>query len=176
MPAKRRSAFLLVRSNADLARASEDLAAYLSILRRPPPLTDCDTLQGIWIDEEGVANLPCALVLPDADPAQRTVRILEATGINGIWMLCWLDAAASTVSRVNLVAALLACFGHEENAKLAARFIPIVTHDASDSNARAELQVLEARYPGLVLPPIYQDVNGTLVLPATQPRRQGTQF
>ena len=174
MPAKHRSAFLLVRSHADLARASEGLAAYLAILRRAQSVNDFETFQGIWIDEEGVANLPCALVLPDVDAKQRTVRILEATGINGIWMLCWLDAAASSVSRVDLVTALLACFGHEETAKLAARFIPILTDDARDLNAQAELQVLEARYPRLVLPPICQDPNGALILTSSQPRHQGT--
>jgi hypothetical protein len=92
------SAFLLVRHHADLEQANEDLTAYLAILSRPSPVNHFATLQGIWVDEEGVANLPCALVLPDAGGAQRTVRILEATGINGIWMLCWLDAAASPIS------------------------------------------------------------------------------
>lgn len=173
MPTESRSAFLLVRSDGDLERASEDLAAYLSILRRHSPVSDVETVQGIWIDEEGVANLPCALGLPDAAGARRTVRILETTGINGIWMLCWLEAAASTVSRVDLVVALLACFGHEDAATLAARFIPVFAGGAPNSSVSAELQMLEARYPGLVLPAIYQDASGSLVLPSAQPHNKG---
>jgi len=174
MPTEPRSAFLLVRSHADLERANEELAAYLSILRRRSPVSDFEALQGIWIDAEGVANLPCALVLPDAADAQRTVRILEATGINGIWMLCWLETAASTVSRVDLVAALLACFGHEDPATLDVRFIPVVADNAPDASVSAELQMLEARYPGLVLPPIYQGASGSLVLSSAQPHNEGT--
>ena len=82
-------------------------------------------------------------VLPDAAGARRTVRILETTGINGIWMLCWLETAASAVSRVDLVAALLDCFGHEDATTLAARFIPVFAGNAPDSSVSAELQVLE---------------------------------
>lgn len=176
MPTESRSAFLLVRSDGDLERASEDLAAYLSILRRRLPASDVETVQGIWIDEEGVANLPCALVLPDAAGARRTVRILETTGINGIWMLCWLEAAARTVSRVDLVAALLECFGYEETetATLAARFIPVFRDDTSERCARDESRAVEARYPGLVLSPLYLDGNGGLLLPSAQPHVGGT--
>lgn len=173
MPNQHRNAFLLLRSHADLERADGDLAAYLSILRRRSPVNDFESLQGIWIDEEGVANLPCELVLPDADGAQRTVRIPEATGINGIWMLCWLEAVAFSISRVDLVTALLACFGHEESAPLAARFVPIVAGSARDSNESAELKMLGARYPGLVLPPICQDASGGLILQSPEARHQG---
>lgn len=174
MSTESRSAFLLVRSDGDLGRTNEELAAYLSILRRRSPADEVETVQGIWIDEEGVANLPCALVLPDAAGARRTVRILEATGINGIWMLCWLETAASAVSRVDLVAALLECFGHENAAALAARFIPVFSGNAPDSSVSTELQVLQARYPGLVLPPIYQDASGSLAMSSAQPYNQGT--
>ena len=108
------------------------------------------------------------------DGARRTVRILETTGINGIWMLCWLETAASAVSPVDLVGALLDCFGHEDATTLAARFIPVFAGNAPDSSVSAELQVLEARYPELVLPPIYQDAGGSLVLPSAQPHDEGT--
>ena len=89
MSTEPRSTFLMVRSHAALASANEELAAYQSVVRNHTADHDLETLLGIWVDEDGVANLPCALVLPDASGAQRTVRILEAMGINGIWMLCW---------------------------------------------------------------------------------------
>jgi len=174
MSTEPRSAFFAVRGYADLQHANEEIAAYLSIRRRRSPISDPEPLKGIWIDEEGVANLPCALVLPDTAGAPRTVRILEATGINGIWMLCWLEAAASSVSRVDLVAGLLACFGHEDTDTLAARFIPVFADGTPDCSLRAEIQMLEARYLGLVLPPIYQGVSGNLVLPSAQPHDRGT--
>lgn len=172
MPSEPRGVFLLVRTLADLERAGEELAAYLSILRHRSPGSAPEVIQGIWIDDEGVANLPSALVLPEAGGARRTVRILETTGINGIWMLCWLEAAARTVSRIDLVAALLECFGHEETetATLAARFIPVFAGDASERSAKDELHALGARYPGLVLTPLYLDDNGGLRLPPAQPQ------
>ncbi len=169
-----RSAFLLVRNDVCLIRANEDLRVYQSFLRRRSPASGIETLQGIWIDEEDVANLPCALVLQDAAGARRPVRILEASGINGLWMLCWLEAAAGTVSRVDLVAALLACFGSKDATTFAARFIPVFADGAPDSSVSGELQMLEARYPGLVRPPVHQDASGSLVLPSAPPHNQGS--
>ncbi|MCC5867788.1 MAG: hypothetical protein JJU27_04675 [Gammaproteobacteria bacterium] len=166
MPTDSRSAFLMVHSVADLACANEALMACRSILPHRSPASSIATLQGIWLDATGVANPPHALVLPDAAGAPRTVRILEATGINGIWILCRLEATQSPVSRGDLVAALLACFGHQHAATLAARFIPIFAEGAPELAMRSEQQVLAARYPRLVLPPIHQDARGSLVLPA----------
>lgn len=176
MTGEPRVVFLLVRRSADLQRASEELAAYLSILRHRSPSNAPEVIQGIWIDEEGVANLPSALVLPDAGGTRRTVPILETTGINGIWMLCWLEAAARTVSRVDLVAALLDSFGHEETetATLAARFIPVFTGDTSEPSAQEELRALDLRYSGLALSPVCLGGNGALRLPPAQPHDGGT--
>lgn len=74
---------------------------------------------------------------------------------------------------IDLVTALLAYFGHEETAPLAARFVPIVAGSARDSNESAELKILGARYPGLVLPPIYQDASGGLILQSPEARHHG---
>lgn len=168
MPSAPRAVFLLLRRLADLERARDELADYGALLRRRAPAGAAERIRGIWIDEEAVANLPDALALPDAVGGTRRVRILETTGINGIWMLCWLDAAAHTVSRVDLVAALLECFGHDAtgSAMPTAHFIPVYAGDAVDPSARADLRALNARYPGLLLPPAQVDSDGSLRLPA----------
>jgi len=168
-----RSTFLLVRDTACLARANEDLRVYQSFLRRRSPSSGVETVQGVWIDDEDVANLPSALVLPDTTGARQTVRIQEAAGINGLWMLCWLEAPARTVSRVDLVAALLSSFGPKDSAPLTTRFLPVFADDAPDSSVSDELRPLGARYPGLVGPPIYQDAAGGLVLPSGPPQHDG---
>lgn len=162
---------LLVRRFADLAGVNEALAPYLSVVRRRSPGRALEVIQGIWIDDEGVANPPSALVLRDAAGAPRTVRIPETTGINGIWMLCWLEATARTVPRIELVAALLERFGHQEAATdtLAARFIPVFPGGSSERSVVHEAHALELRYPGLVLPPLYLDDNGGLRLLQAQP-------
>jgi len=100
-----RSAFLLVRNDACLTRAKEDLRVSQSFLRRRSPASGIETVQSIWTT-------------------------------------------------------------------LAARFIPIFPADAPDASVSAELQILEARYPGLVRPPIYQDASGRLILPSAPPHNQ----
>jgi hypothetical protein len=167
MPSESSGAFLLVRRLADLQRISAELTEYMSMLHRWSPGSTPATLRGIWIDEDGVANLPSELVLPDAADGRRTVRILETAGINGIWMLCRLDAAAPSVSRVDLVAALLECFGYlkTETATLAARFLPVFADDTSDRVANSELHALAVRYPGLVPAAVHLDEHGGLLLP-----------
>lgn len=160
----------MVRGLADLEHVGRDLSVYLSILRRRSPASAAELVQGIWIDEKGIANPPSALVLPSASGGGRTVHILETAGINGIWMLCWLDAPACTVSRVDLAAALLKCFGHEETeaATPAVRFIPIFSVDISERCAGDEMRVLDALHPGWMLSPAYRDGNGVLRLPLAQ--------
>ena len=169
MQTKPRCAFLLIRSDADLARTSGNLAAYLSILHQQAPIGEFEPILGIWVDDEGLANLPRELILPGPAGKQRTVHILEATGINGIWMLCWLEAAASTISHINLVAALMECFGHKPGATPTSRFIPVLAVDSPGSSADPELQTLKACYPELVGPPIHQDIGGNLLLPRVSP-------
>jgi hypothetical protein len=169
-----RSSFLLVRSHADLAHAIEKVTAYFSFLRQRSSFADYEAILGVWIDEEGVANLPCELILPGAAGTQRTVRILETTGVNGIWMLCGLDTAVNTLSRIDLVAALLEYFGHDDLDTLHARFIPTISGYAPDASGYAELAMLEAHYPQLILSPMCDEVSGKLVLPSSTPGHQGT--
>jgi len=164
----------MVRSHDALANANEDLASLLTVIRSPSTDNDFESLLGIWVDEDGVANLPCALILRDVTGTQRTVRILEAMGINGFWMLCWLEAVANTVNRVDLVAALLECFDHDDTAMNSVRFIPVFSDRSTDSSISAELQLLEARYPGLVQRPIYRNSGGKLILPSSQLQDNGT--
>ena len=44
-----RSTFMLVRNDACLTRANEDLGVYQSFLRRRVPASGLDTVQGIWV-------------------------------------------------------------------------------------------------------------------------------
>lgn len=157
---------MLVRHPADLDREGTGLTAYLSHLRRRSATRDGEALQGIWIDEDGVANLPGALILPDGAGGQRVVRVTEAAGINGVWMVCWLDLTAASVSRADLVEALLECFGHDESsATCPARFVPVFSCDAPEPHIKGELQRLRVRHPNVVLAHIFQDRAGRLVVP-----------
>lgn len=162
-----RCAFLLVPRLANLERAGKEVAAYLSTLRRRSSAAALEVIQGIRIDEAGAVNLPLALVLPDAAGASRSVRIAQATGIEGIWMLYRLETSAHTVSRVDLAAALRNCPGNDPRgvAASASHFVPVFNGDAAEAREQAELQLLEARYPGLVRPAVCFVVDGDRVLP-----------
>ena len=164
MSAEPRSVFLMVRSQDDLERAKDELTSCLSILQQKAPDSGVDSLQGIWIDAQGVANLPRELNVPEPDDAPQTVRIAEAMGINGIWMICWLEVAPDTMSRADLVAGLLESQGQEGPTDLSAQYIPVVAGEGPDPDLTQELRSLEERYPGLLLPPRFQDANGRLVM------------
>jgi hypothetical protein len=111
-----------------------------------------------------VENPPLTLKLPDRDDALRTVPVTETTGITGIWTLCWLETAARTISPVDLATGLMDYYGYEDAATYAERFTLIVPGDVPAGGIRAELQKLKARYPSLVLPPIYQRTSGCWVI------------
>ncbi|MBW3551268.1 MAG: hypothetical protein KY442_10785 [Proteobacteria bacterium] len=167
MPREPRGLFLLLRGLADLERASRELTACRSAPHPASPECAREVIQGIWVDEKAVANLPFALTLPEEGGGFRHVRVPETTGVNGIWMLCWLDAPARTVSRADLVAALLGGFGGEavEAAPLAARFVPVFPGDMPQGRAEDDVRMLQRRYPGRVLSPLHLDDDGTLRLP-----------
>lgn len=175
MSSEPRALFLLLRRMADMDRASGESTAYLSALRRRSSASAAEAIQGIWIDEHGMAHLPSMLALPDVDGGCRSVRILETTGIDGIWMLCWLEASPRTVSRAGLVTALLECFGHERTgaATHAARFVPVFARDTPQRRTRDEVRALESRFPGLVLPPVHLVGDGALPPPPAQPGAGG---
>lgn len=175
MPTHSRSAFLLLRQSAYLDHNRAGLTAYLSYVRRRSATRDGDTLQGIWVDDDGVANLPEALILPDPSGGQRIVRVIEAAGINGVWMVCWLDATAASVSRVDLMEALLESFGYDgSGATCRARFVPVFYSDTPQDRISVELRRLRTRYPDIVVAPVYQDRSGRLVEPSAFVPRQGT--
>lgn len=155
-----RSAILLIRGLADLERSNSHLATYLSFFLQRKAAGESAAPLGIWIDPDAVANPPLSLKLPDRDDAQRTVPVTETTGITGIWTLCWLETAARTVSLVDLATALLDHCGYEDPAANAERFTLIVPGTVPADGISAELQKLKARYPSLVLPPIYQRTSG----------------
>lgn len=161
---KTRSAFLLVRALADLERVSPALSAYLMILRRHVAEA-AEALLGIWVDDEDVADLPCALTIAESQGLQRTFRVLESTGINCIWMLCWLEEAAGSPTRAELAAALWQNYGDKPGVARAPRFIPVYSNEMPESSVHADAEALAARCPDLLLPPIHLDSSGRLILP-----------
>lgn len=154
MPTEPAPTLLMVRRLADLERASTEVAAFLAIRRRRSMRAAPLDIRGIWLGEDGATNPPAELFLSDTTVTRRTVHVRETTGSGGIWMLCWLEAAAHTVSRVDLVAALLRSPAHgaTRNDAPAARFVPVFANTTPERALRAEMELLRTHYPALVLP------------------------
>lgn len=162
-----RALVLLVRCLSDLERAIRELSTYLSSLRAGSAARAPDVLQGIWVGETALAHLPAALTWPGEDGMPRSVRIPETTGVDGIWTLCRLDAPVRTVSRTDLVAALLDCVGPHAHgaAPLTACFIPVFAADAPRHHTDDAMRVLRRHYRDRVLSPAHVGPDCTLRLP-----------
>jgi hypothetical protein len=159
-PPQGRCAFVLLRSLSDLDCLRQALADLRSIINGHASSSSlADKLLGIWVDAQGVANVPCALDFPARPLGERTVRIVEAMGINGIWMLCFLDAQSSQPSRVDLLDALLEASGYEDQHTTPGAFIPVFPPEAASGQVHQEMKDLQAPYPGLILPPLRPDLS-----------------
>lgn len=158
---------LLIRRLGDLAQVRGQLAAYWAILSRHTPGHGPEGFLGIWIDEETLANVPATLASPNPDAPAGTIRVLETAGVSGIWMLCWLDPMAGTLSRADLLSGLVrgAADGEPTAPAPSARFLPVYPHDADVYSAFRDWQALQARHADRVLPPAYLDEAGALCLP-----------
>lgn len=156
-PMEQRAVFMLARSVEDLTRTRTDFAGLLSVLIQRGAPSIAEAMLGICIDAQAMANVPCELEINEFPKGGRTVRIVEATGVSGIWMLCFLDAPAGTVSRSDLLDALLNNFGREQEGFPLLRFVPVFPYGASAVDEGAEVQLLKARHSALLLPSLYLD-------------------
>ncbi len=153
-----RSIVALVRSPADLERACQELAGLLSAFRRrggSAAMTGC--LLGIWMDERGGVELPPVLELGESAEATRPARIVEATGVSGIWMMYFLEAPPRTVSRTDLLGALVRASVRGGGDPALCHFIPVFARDRQSGSVQDEMQRLERCHPGLLLAPLHQD-------------------
>jgi hypothetical protein len=106
---------LLVRSDNDIPRACREVREFLAFRdARFPTIHQAhnEEFVGIWVDPLVVGSPPELLGHTSASD-HRAYRTSESFGSNGIWLLCWLDAALGSSSvdlgalRESLVSALV---------------------------------------------------------------------
>lgn len=156
-----RIAVALVRSAEDLARARRELGDLFS-WRQQDAVKSPNTLLGVWLDEDMVTTPPHELTVHNTSGANRTFYILETTGVSDIWTLCWLDTSErdrhNDLSRLDLIAALIHSTAPNGREDLPfARFIPVISSDATPSEVRTELGKLLEHYPHHLMPAWFQD-------------------
>ncbi|GMV44873.1 MAG: hypothetical protein AMXMBFR66_02710 [Pseudomonadota bacterium] len=158
-------------SAADLPRACADLSEFLALQRRRTEARS-EPLFGLWVDPRWGERIPCELLWREADGKSGTAYIRETAGVNGIWMLCWIEVppAAPRLTRRALLASLAAAFG-APRADPPPAFVPVFPLDAPASDVRTELQRLTTEHADLMLAPLYQDVrSGRLQTAALLPQ------
>ncbi len=162
---------VLVRGAADLPRACDDLSELLAFRRRHDAAAQ-ETLLGLWVDPGWVEHIPHELRWRETDGTGGTACLHEATGIDGIWMLCRLDVpdGVQPPSRQGLLTSLVAAFG-PVSAELLPGFVPVFGLDVPAGEAQAELQRLADLHADLMLAPLHQDPgSGRLETPAFETR------
>jgi hypothetical protein len=140
-------------SRADLPRACADLSAFLALRRRRTEVVD-EPLLGLWVDPSWGERIPSELQWRDPDGTYSGASIRESAGVEGIWMLCWLEAPASArpMTRHALLASLAAL-----DAAVADRppvFVPVFPLDAPANEVRVEWQRLKSEHAQRLLAPL----------------------
>lgn len=159
-----RAAFLLARSIADLERICKEIEGLFSLMVRRGAVSAAPSLLGVCIDAQAAANVPYELEIAGFSDSPQRVRIAEAMGVNGIWMLCFPDAPGGTIARADLLDALLNNFGREQEGFPPLRFIPVFPCDGSPVEVDAEMQILKQRHSDLLHQPAYVDSDTGTVL------------
>ena len=81
-----RTAFLILRSSADLAQAKAEVGALLQHI----DVGSSSLIKGIWVDDQIGRSLPTA-VRVNRNGEVQTIAISDTVSISGVWALCWLD-------------------------------------------------------------------------------------
>jgi len=165
------SAFAIVSRIDYLPRLLADLAGLRQMhrLRTGPGHL---ALNGIWVE-------PWAGTNPGIDGSLRdrlasgVLRVVIPLELSGIWALC--RPEAPDVSRASLLGAIADAARGSADAR-EGRFIPVFHHHEPLHHRQAEWAALDARHPGIVLPPLQQSASGVIAFVAPgdvgEPTRQ----
>ncbi|WP_461562757.1 hypothetical protein [Thauera sp.] len=156
----RRSVATPLSTPGELERLRHELAGLMSVLgSRAPSVRLYDALFGLWIDSQGHASMPdmgaCRVQPADG----HDLRIVEAISVDGVWMLLQLGHKAGEPSRADLLASVMAAFGHDEPQGTTGRFVPIYSADAEPTHVQQEMEHLKRLHGDLTLAPRRPDLS-----------------
>lgn len=146
--------FAIVRSPADVSRATQEIGTLLSIAGNSQTTEPARQLLGLWVHPTMVKEPPACLVKPSVQEKGGNPQVVQTTSMSGIWALCWLDdmqsAESGSLSQRELFDCLLATSG-EEAAE--GKYIPVYSNETEFSDALK----LQNSNIHTVLPPLFWD-------------------
>jgi len=150
------SMLLLIRSADDVRSAIEAANEFLVYQRQcVAEPREADEVIGIWLRRELDADLPDWLCL-DRElgvPRDADVGIRASLSLSGLWTLCWIDggllrtAHSATERRRAIFDSLL---GTAQSANATKTFFPVFAAVDAVESIKANMLVLEDRYPQMI--------------------------
>lgn len=159
------SMFAVIHRPADLARACEDISAFLTFHHKKRAASRAEPLIGVWLDPGMPAEIVAELNEDAAKSAAGLGNIRESVSLGGVWTLCWLDS--ERVGRLPLLEALLERSTADSDNAAPRRFIPVFLDDLPVSEVQSEMQELRRHRPSCVMPSLWQEgETGRISLPS----------
>lgn len=152
---------LLLRSTDDLPRACREVGEFLAFHQARIPTVSAQQdrrLAGIWVDPLVVDAPPQTWGSGSTSNAHQ-FRMSESVGVNGIWQLCWLDAAHDRESadfhtiRETLVSALIKERPPRPHLRTL-QFVPVFDPDDNYHFILLQTERLRELFPGLIGEPM----------------------
>lgn len=86
------STWLIVRDTDNVDAAYKQAMEMLDWIRQQKGLTSVDAIEGIWVDPGMAAQPPIVMSARDSSGREMRLRIVETTGLQGIWLLCRIES------------------------------------------------------------------------------------
>lgn len=85
------STWLIVRDTGNVDAAYKQAMEMLDWIRQQEGSAAVDAIEGIWVDPRMAAQPPIVMSGRDISGKEMHLRILETTGLQGIWLLCRIE-------------------------------------------------------------------------------------
>lgn len=103
------STWLIVRDTGDVDAAYKQAMEMLDWTRQQEVSSTVETIEGIWVDPGMAAQPPIIMSARDSSGKEMRLRIVETTGLQGIWLLYRIksDEPGQVFARADILDAFL---------------------------------------------------------------------
>lgn len=139
------STWLIVRNDADLETAWREANALLKAFQQVDDGKAGNAMQGIWVDPAMATQPPMELSTFSDSGQELRFKVLESTGLVGIWLICRIEAQdpAHTIHRRDILKALTES-SQKADSQASKQMAPVFSPVAEGFEVQAEMQCLAA--------------------------------